>query len=51
MDKTIIGNSLIYCIALLISPVSYAQGDQEIVEKVRANGAKKLTGSSVVDIV
>ena len=31
---------LICCIALLYSSASYAQSDQEILEKVRANGAK-----------
>ena len=35
-----IRTSLICCIALLISPLSYAQSDQEILEKVRSNGAK-----------
>ena len=32
--------SLISCITLLISPVVYAQSDQEILETVRANGVK-----------
>jgi len=32
--------SLISCILLLISPVVYAQSDQEILESVRANGTK-----------
>ena len=33
-------NSLIGCIMLLISPVVYAQSDQEILETVRATGTK-----------
>jgi len=37
---TMIRISLISCILLLISPVVYAQSDQEILESVRANGTK-----------
>ena len=39
-NDTMIRISLISCIMLLISPTGYSQSDQEILETVRANGAK-----------